>query len=495
MTFKQRAISGLSWSFLDNIANYLIQFIIGIILARLLLPAEFGLVGMVTIFFAVIQIIVDGGFGAALIRKRDATQEQFCTVFYYNITSSVFFYLCLFVLARSVSEFFNEPDLVLIIRVLSISLVISSFSLIQNLILIRNINFKLQTKISVISGIISGIFGIWLAIKGYGVWSLVWKSIIQATLKTLLLCYLIKWRPALLFSFNAFKEMFSFSVKLVISSLINTIYQNVYYLIIGKVYSPSELGYYTRADGFSKLPSSNLTNVIQRVSYPLLATINSDQVKLKSVYKKLVRNSMFISFSAMFGMAAVAHNLVLILIGEKWLPCVPYLQLLCFASVLYPLHALNLNMLILKGKSGLLLRLEIIKKSISLPVLFLGIIYDVSMMITGMIFVSLIAYLLNSYWSGKLIDYPIIEQLKDISSSFFTSLFMGIIVYIIGYCISFDTLIVLLIQVFSGIIVIILLGKTFRIIAFNDLKTIFYDNVLKSAQNNFFKRDNSIHEL
>lgn len=431
-TLKQKTITGTIWSFIDSFANQGIQFIVGILLARILSPREFGLIGMLAIFIALSQSFVDSGFTHALIRKRDCTQTDYSTVFYFNLVVGIILYLILFFFAGSISVFFNEPQLELLLQVLGIGLILNAFGMIQRTILTKNINFKFQTRVSVIASTLSGIIALTMAYNGSGVWSLVALTLSRFGFSSILLWMWTKWKPSLIFSTRSFKELFSFGNKLLLSGLIDTAYRNIYYLIIGKYFSTAELGYYTRADQFQALPSQQLTGVFGRVSYPILSAIQNDVKKLRTAYKQIIKSTMLITFVFMLGMAAIAKPMILTLIGEQWLPSVIYLQMLCFVGMFYPLHALNLNMLKVQGRSDLFLRLEIIKKILAIPVIIIGIIYGIKIMILGMLINTIIAYYLNSFWSGKLIGYSSFEQVKDIFPSFLLAFTVAAIVYIIG---------------------------------------------------------------
>lgn len=421
----------------------------------MLSPKEFGLVGMLTVFIAVSQSFINSGFGQALIRKKDPSPADFSTVFYFNIAIAAICYLVLFFSAGPIGRFFDEPQLKPLIKVLGISLIINAFGLIQQTILTKRIDFKLQTKISVFSSLISGLAAVAMAYSGFGVWSLVGKTIIMYFTTSILLWLWNKWKPILVFSIRSFRELFRFGSNLLISGLIDTIYRNVYYLIIGKYFSAQELGFYSRADQFNNIPSQNLTSVIQRVSYPVLSGIKEDVPKLRDAYRKIIRSTMFVCFVLMLGMAAIARPMVITLIGEKWEPCVVYLQLLCFVGMFYPLHALNLNMLQVKGRSDLFLRLEIIKKLLAIPIIVLGIIWGIKVMIISMIVNSLIAYYLNSYWSGHLIGYPVREQIQDILPGFALAAAMSITIFTAGILLPFSPLQILMIQLFTGAVITI----------------------------------------
>lgn len=463
MSLKEKTISGLTWSFIDNFANQSLLFIVSIILARLLTPREFGLIGMTTFFIAISRAFIDSGFTKALIRKNSCTQIDFSTVFYFNLVFGVFFYFILFFSAGVIGRFFNEPQLKLIIQVLGLGLIINSFTIIQRARLIKRIDFKLQTKISVLAVTGSGIIGVTMAYFGYGVWSLIMQSLAGAAFSSLLLWYWNRWKPSFAFSWDSFKEMFSFGSKLLASSLLNTIYHNIYLLVIGKYFSAADLGFYTRADAFKKLPSENLNRVISQVSYPVLSTIQNDLPQLKSVYQKLIKSTMLITFIAMMGLAAVAEPLILTLIGEQWMPSVVYLQLLCFVGMLYPLHAINLNMLNVQGRSDLFLRLEIIKKIMAIPVIIIGILYGIKIMIIGMIINSVIAYILNSYYSGRHIGYSSLMQAKDILPSFMLAFIVGGSVFIVGLFLKTPVIVSLIAQIFVGAILTIVAVELLKI--------------------------------
>src|ERR1035437_1971111 len=479
MTLKEKTIIGLIWSFIDSIAGQGITFITGIILARMLSPKEFGLIGMLTIFSAISQSFIDSGFRQALIRKQNCTQADYSTVFYFNIVVGAFLYILLFVCAKSISHFFHEPVLKELIRVLGLGLIISSFTIIQSTILTKRIDFKLQTKISVIASLISGIISIYMAYTRWGIWSLVALSLVKYTINSLLLWLWNKWRPIWYFSQNSFKELFSFGSKLLMSGLIDTIYSNVYYLVIGKYFAATELGYYTRADQFQSLPSSNLHGVIGRVSYPVLITLQNDIPRLREAYKKIIKSTMLITFVLMLGMAAIARPMVLTLVGEKWEPCVIYLQMLCFVGMFYPLHALNLNILQVKGRSDLFLRLEIIKKALAFPIIIIGVILGIKAMIFGMMSLTLIAYYLNSYWSGRLIGYSFLEQIKDITPSFLLAIIMSSVVFAEGLLIPLPPLPLLTIQLITGVFLTLGICETVHFKDYLYIKSIVTDKFLK----------------
>jgi teichuronic acid exporter len=459
MTLKQKTVSGLVWSFIDNFSRQGITFIIGIILARLLSPREFGLIGMTTIFLAISQAISESGFTTALIRKKNCTQVDYSTVFYFNIVIGFGLYAILFLSAGSIGRFFNEPQLYLILQILGISIILNALSIVQRARLIKLVNFKLQAKISVVSSTASGLIGIALALSGWGIWSLVARITLDSTFTTILLWIWNAWRPSIVFSQNTFKEMFNFGYKLLISTMIDTLYKNIYLLIIGKYYSAIDLGYYTRANQFKNLASQSIGSVIQRVSFPILAEIRDDIPQLKSAYRRLIKSTALITFAIMMLLAASSESLILNLIGEKWSDSIFYLQLLCFVGMFIPIQALNLNMLNVVGRSDLFLKLEIIKKIIAIPAIVLGVMYGIDIMIYGMIVNILIFQFINSYYSGKYIGYSSLEQLRDISPAFILAIFVGLTMYSVGLVMPPENWLTLLVMIFLGCFLIIIIPE------------------------------------
>ncbi|HAH56547.1 MAG TPA: flippase [Bacteroidales bacterium] len=466
MTLKQKTIDGLLWSSIDNFTNQAVAFIVGIILARLLTPKEFGLIGIVTVFTAISATLINSGFSQALIRKQECSSKDYSTVFYFNIIVSILIYLILFFTAPLISEFFQEPQLTLIVQIVSIGLIIDSLSIIQFSVLNKRIDFKLQTKISLISSIVSGAVGIVLASSGYGVWSLVVRNLTSQIIHTLLLWVWNKWSPTLEFSIGSFKDLFSFGSKLLVNGIVDTIYNNIYYLIIGKYFSAKELGFYTRADMFKNLPSQNILGIVFRVSYPVLSTIQNDQSLLKSYYKKMVKSTMLFSFTLLFSMAAIAEPMILSLLGNQWQPSVGYLQLLCFVGMLHPLQSLNTNVLLVLGRSDLFLKTEIIKKILAVPTIIIGVIFGIKEMIIGMILISVIGYILYSRLSVRFIQYSIKEQILDIFPSLIVGFSTAIVVLVIDSFLSIGYMAKFIIEGSIAISLIIVLCEIFKLDAY-----------------------------
>ena len=429
-SLKNRAVHGAKWSFIDNISNSGVTFLVGLILARLLTPAEYGIMAMIAIFIAVSNSIVDSGFSNALIRKVRIDRVDYNTVFVFNLIVSIVLYILLYTSAPAISLFFKEPVLTNVLRVIGLILIVNALGIIPRTILVRGIDFKTQTKVSIISSVSSGLVGVGMAIMGFGVWSLVWQQLSRQILNSLFLWIFCKWIPQWEFSIKSFKEMFGFGYKLLLSGLLDTLYKNIYYVIIGRCYSPAQLGQYSRAEQFNMIFSSNLTSIVQRVSYPVLSSIQEEPERLREAYRQIIKTTMLVTFACMLGLAAVAKPLIIILIGEKWLPAVSFLQIICFSGMLYPLHAINLNILQVKGRSDLFLKLEIIKKTIAVFPILIGIFYGIEYMLWGSVLTSFIAYFLNSYYSADLIRYSTIEQIRDVLPVFTVSFTIAAVMWL-----------------------------------------------------------------
>lgn len=420
-SLKNKTVKGVGWSFVDNLSSSGIAFLVGLVLANLLTPSEYGIMAILTIFIAVSNSIVDSGFSNALIRKTDARRIDYNTVFFFNLVVSIALYVVLYLAAPAISTFFKEPLLVEVMRVIGWVLVINALAIIPRTLFVKEVNFKTQTKVSLIASVSSGVIGIGMALAGMGVWSLVGQQLSRQLLNTLFLWIYCQWRPAREFSIQSFKELFGFGSKLLLSGLLDTVFKEIYSLVIGRCYTAAQLGQYTRASQFNQISSSNLTSVIQRVSYPVLSSIQDEPDRLREGYRKIIKSTMLVSFACMLGMAAVAKPMIVLLIGEKWMPAVGYLQIICFSGMLYPLNAINLNILQVKGRSDLFLRLEIIKKIIGIGPLLLGIFFSIEYMLWGSVCTSAIAYFLNSYYSANLINYPTQVQIRDILPTFIVS--------------------------------------------------------------------------
>ncbi len=482
MSIREKTVSGLLWSATDDFAKLGLGFVRGIILARLLSPREFGLIGMTTLFIAVSQSFIEGGFRQALIRKRTCTQADFSTVFYFNLVVAVIFYVVLFLSASLIAQFFDEPALEPILRVLGLGLIIRGLAVVQETQLARKINFRLQTRISVVSSLTSAALGISMALAGYGVWSLVAASLSGSAVVTTLLWVWQDWKPSLVFRWDSFREMFSFGSPLLLSGLLHTLQTHIYHLVIGRFFSAAELGYYTKATTFQQLPSQHISGVIQRVTYPVLAQLQDDVPRLRAGYRAVIKNTMLITSVLMLGMAAVAEPMVITLVGEPWRPSVVYVQLLCFVGMFYPLQAINLNMLKVQGRSDLFLKLEVIKKVFVVPVIVVGVLLGIEMMIVAMFFKTLVAYYLNSYWSGALIGYSAWQQVRDILPSFGLAASVALMVFLFGQGFRAPDAVKLVSQLALGGVLAIGGAELWRMENYRDMKAIVLERVFRTLK-------------
>ncbi len=450
-SLRHKTLKGTLWSGVERFSVQGVSFVVMIIMARILTPEDYGLVGELMIFIAISQSLVDSGFSQALIRKQDRSEIDNSTVFYFNVVIGIILYLILFISAPLIAEFYNEPILTPLMRVISLSVLINSFVVVQRALLTVKIDFKTQAKASLTAALLSGTVGIILAHIGYGVWSIVWCQIVNLTVNVTLLWVLSHWRPSFLYSWRSFKELFGFGSKLAFAGILNTIYNNVYLIIIGKIFRASDLGYYTRAHQFADFPSSNLTGIIQRVTYPVLCTIQDDDDRLRSVYRRFLRLSAFTVFPLMVGLAAVAHPLVILLLKEQWSFTAKLLQVICFSMMWFPIHSINLNLLQVKGRSDLFLKLEIYKKFVGIAIICITVPMGLIAMCIGSIFSSIICLIINTHYTGKLIKVGFLRQMKDLTPTLLYSFSMGLLVYVVIQNIH-DLLLQLLVGVTIGII-------------------------------------------
>lgn len=448
-SLKDKTLKGIKWSFIDNIAGSGITFLVGLILARILTPVEFGIIGIVTVFVAISNTIIDGGFSTALIRKLEVTDDDYNTVFYTNLLLSISIIIILVLCSDKIALFYNEPILVKIIPVMSLLLLINALTIVQRVKLTRKIDFKTQAIISLIASLGSGIIGISLALSGYHVWSLVWQQLSRQFINSFLLWISNKWYPKFKFSLSSFKELFGFGSKILGANLINTIYKNIFNIVIGKIYSVEQLGQYTRAEQFNQILTNNLTSVIQRVSFPVLSSLQDDKTKLKKTFRKFTIYSSLITFPLVLGLGAIAKPLITVLIGKKWLAAATYLQIMCVYGILYPLTNLNLNMLNVGGYSNLILKLEIIKKTLFIPVVIVGFYFDLTHMLWAAVIYYYVEFIFNSWYSEKLFNYGILKQAKDITPILLISLLVSFFVWGISF-LQLNNALILILQCIVG---------------------------------------------
>lgn len=449
---KTKTVKGVGWSAIDNVAQYGVSFLVGIVLARLLSPDDYGLLGIIAIFTAICTALIDGGFTTALIRKKDATEDDYNTVFIVNLGLSILLYLLIFFCAPLIADFFMREELVALTRVSSLGIIMAALALVQRTRLTKRIDFKTQTKITLIASVTSGVVGIAMALLGCGVWSLVAQTLVKEGLRMVFLWIYNHWIPMLKFSKDSFKELFGFGWKMMVSELINSVWNEFTQVIVARFYSPASLGQYTRAGQFSSLFSKNFTSVVQRVTFPTLSNIQDDKVMLIKAYRRMIKTTMFITTICMFFMAAVSEPLIYCLIGPKWNEAAIYLTLICIPGSLYPLHAINLNMLSVQGRSDVFLGLEIIKKIIGLGPLFVGAFVGIMPMLYTYILTGFINYLLNSYYSGKLLGYSSWKQLKDVAPSYGLASLIALSVWFLKY-LPLSYWIILPLQIVVGVTV------------------------------------------
>lgn len=412
---RNQTIYGLKWSALERISVQGVQFLIGIILARLLPPSDFGVIAMLTIFLAISQTIIDGGFSNALIRKVDRSGADYSTVFIFNIVLG--FLLCLIVIwvAPYIAAFYEMPQLANIMKVLALTLLFNSFSVVFYAILTINVDFRSIAIANFVSAMVSGVIGILMAYHGWGVWSLVYQSVSRSVINTLLLAVLAKWRPKLLFSRVSFVELFSYGSKILASSLINTIYANLTPMIIGKYYTSKDLGYYDRGRQFGVLPINYIVQTYERVAFPIMSQLQNDNSRLIDAYRKYIKSASLIMFIVVMLIIALAKPIILIVLSAKWLESIIYLQLFCVAEMFNHVTRLNLVLLQVKGRSDLFLRLEIIKKTISLTMLLCAAPFGIIAICISQILYSQIAMYINTYYTKTLFGLSYIMQVKDFS--------------------------------------------------------------------------------
>lgn len=470
-SLKDKTIKGTIWSAIDNVTQMGVSFLIGIVLARLLNPDDYGLIGIIGIFTVICNAIINGGFSSALIRKKEISDDDYNTTFIVNFSASVVLYAILFLSAPLIADFFNREDLVSLTRVSSFAMVIGALAIVQHTRLTKRIDFKTQTKITFSASVISGVIGISMAICGFGVWALVMQMMTSQIFSTVLLWIFNRWTPRLRFSKNSFHELFGFGWKMMVSGILDSLWTQLNQVVIAKFYNTATLGQYSRAYHYSQLFSSNLTSVIQRVTYPALSEIQDDKERMVAAYRRVIKLTMFFTFSSMFALGAIAEPLIHCMIGEKWHEAATYMPLICFISAFYPLHAINLNMLMVQGRSDLFLRLEIIKKIIGLAPLFVGAFVGIFPMLYSLFGMSIICYFLNSHYPGKLLGYSSWRQLRDISKSFFIALTMAFFVFLLKYLPLSDWYI-LPIQIVIGIIIFFALCKLSRLEEFKELTSI-----------------------
>ena len=473
-SLKSKTLKGISWSAIERFSVQGVNFIIQIVLARLLLPSDYGIIGMLAIFLQIAQVFIDSGFANALIQKSHCTNRDYSTVFYYNLFISVSIYLLFYIIAPYVSLFYNNEALTLVMRIISITLVINALSIIHKTILVKDVDFKRQSKVSFSCAVISGIIGIICAHKGMGVYALCIQQILNSVLTLFMYSMVVKWKPLLVFDKLIFKELFSFGSKLLAASLIGVIYKNLYTIIIGKQFSSDALGYYTRAEHFAMFPSNNIGLIISRVAYPVFSKIKDNNSSLRSAYSKMIKMSSMLIFPIMVILCAVAEPFIIVTLSDKWIDAVIILRILCIDWMLDHLSLINLNLLYVKGRSDYALKLEVAKKTIAITILLLSIPFGIIGMCWGRVVYSVIATVVNTCYTHRLINLSFLNQLRD----FMPILILSVISGVVGY---------LMMNEFESQIIKLCIGVVTSILLYSGFCLTFYNRDLKTLINGKIK--------
>lgn len=430
MSIKQQASKSVFWSAVERLSSQGIQFVLSLIIARILLPSDYGLIAMLGIFIAISQIFIDSGFANALIQKKNRTETDYATVFYFNIALSVIVYLILYFTAPFIAAFYEQPRLIDITRVVGLVLIINSFGIVQQARLTVDLDFKRQAQATLVAVTISGLLGIGMAYAGYGVWVLVVQNLVNNLIRVVLLNIYSRWRPRDRFSVESFRTLFGFGSKLLLSSLLHTIYTNLYTLIIGKKFSSSELGFFNRAYTLAQFPSTNFTNIIVRAIYPIQTRMQDDEKQLYDMFLKYLRMACFLIFPVMIAFAVMAEPLVKLILTDKWLPAVPLIQILCIAFMWDPVMKINHNMLNVKGRSDYFLYAEIFKKIAAFAILFASIPFGVKVMCMGLILYSFVDIAIISFYVHRLTRITLFTQVRVLFPVVLLTFSMGAVMYL-----------------------------------------------------------------
>jgi teichuronic acid exporter len=479
-SLENKTLHGFVWSFIEAIGMRGMQFVVGIVLARLLLPEQFGLIGMVSIFIAVCQSLVDSGFGLALIQKQEMTQTDISSIFYFNLLLGLIAAFVLWIAAPWIAAFYKQPVLIPLVRALTITIVINSFGMMQNTVLTKEIKFKTIAIVSLIASMSSGIIGIFLALRGFGVWSLAIQQIFAVFVSTFSLWLFNPWRPALLFSFDSLRNLFGYGSRMLASGLLNQVFNNLYFVVIGKWFSAIDLGYFGRAKILVDLPTHTLSGIVGRVIFPVLTIIQEDRERVKQTLKKIIAILMFVNFPLMIGLAVCARPFVLAVLTEKWIDCVQYLQLICLSGLLLPLEMMNSTVLKALGRANSVLMINVVHKVMVIINILIAVFFGISAMIYGLIATSIISYCLNAFFAGIIIEYPFREQIRDMCGYLSLTLLMGAMVVKFSVILTFNShWCTLFVQTAFGGILYLCMCRMFRMKGFMGLYKIIYELIPK----------------
>jgi O-antigen/teichoic acid export membrane protein len=470
MTLKKKAINGFVWAFFDKIINQAGNFVLLIYLSRILSPSDFGLIAMLAIFLAVAQSLIDSGFSQALIQKSiKVTEDDLSTVFYVNLTTSVLLYCLLYISAPSIASFYNQPELIVLSRVLFVVIVINALTIVPRTKLIIAVDFKTQGIINSVSMIVSAVVAVYMVHNGLGYWSLVGMNIAKSLINSILLIVISRWRPQWLFSIGSFTELFSFGSKLLIAGIIGTTVQNLYSILIGRNFNAIQLGYFQQGFNYTNILSATLSSVIQGVTYPIMTSIQEDKERLIKIYVKVMGIVALVTFPVFVGFSAISEEFVLIFLGEKWSPIIPILTILSFARLITPMSSLNMNILNARGRSDLFLKTDLYKIPMVIIALFIAIPYGIVAVAIAQLFSVFMSFFINAYYPGKLFGFGAKAQLKQIFPIAIASLIMYSCIAII----KLDSIeLQMITKIVVGGAIYILLCWAFKVTAFIDVVTI-----------------------
>ncbi|MBR0365436.1 MAG: lipopolysaccharide biosynthesis protein [Clostridia bacterium] len=462
---KTKVVSGFFWRFAERVGAQLVAFVVSVVLARLLEPSMYGTIALITVFTTILQTFVDSGLGTALIQKKDADDLDFSTVFYTNIVFCSVLYLLMFFGAPFIAKFYKDDTLTPLVRVLSLTIVISGVKGVQQAYVSKKMIFKRFFFATLGGTLTAAAIGIWMAYHGYGVWALVAQQLINLTIDTIILWITVKWRPKKMFSFKRLKGLYSFGWKMLVSALLEKVYNDVRQLIIGRMYSPADLAYYNRAKQFPTLVVNNINTSIDSVLLPAMASAQDSREHVKSMTRRAIMTSTCIMSPLMIGLAFMSTPVIRLILTEKWLPCVPFMVIFCITYMFRPVHTANLNAIKALGRSDIFLTLEIIKRVVGVAVLLATMWFGVMAMAYSLLFVTVSSQIINSWPNKKLLNYSYLEQLKDILPGMALAAFMGVCIYPIQF-IGLPDIVTILIQVPLGAAIYIAGSKLFKLEAF-----------------------------
>ncbi|WP_427875252.1 lipopolysaccharide biosynthesis protein [Flavobacterium sp. MMS24-S5] len=473
MSLRKQAVSGMIWTFLQQFGSQLISFVVSLVLARLLLPEEFGLIGMLTIFMGIGSALFNGGLTSSLIRTQECTQEDYSTVFYFNFAGSILIYGILFMVAPWIAKFYHQPSLTSITRVYGLTFILSAFGTVQNTILTRELKFKKLAIISLPALVISSVVGILMAYLNYGVWSLIVSTLVNVFFVSFFLWFNAKWYPKLIFSKDKFIQHFYYGYKLTISAILDTIFTNIYHIVIGRFYSPTLVGYYTRANTLMMLPVGNISGALNKVVFPLFSKVQDDLPRFRNSYKQIMQMVLFIITPIIVLMGLLAKPLIVLLFTDKWLAVVPIFKIICFTGILYPIHLYNLIVLEVKGRSDLFLKLEVFKKILLTIILIISFFYGFYALLWGQLIFSILALFINTHYAGKILEYSMWQQMRDILPIFIFAVIMAAITFIVDRMLTSQIDIVrLILGSLSGSLTYLLVAYLFKFESIQDIKNL-----------------------